>query len=163
PRLPRRGRVVAAQTGKLLPRLAAVGRAEERRVLNPGVDRIRIGRGRLEMPHARELPRSWRAVVPEGRADGTLVRELVSHRLPRLAAIATALDQLPEPAAGLGGIQAIRIGRRSLEVVDLPAPEVRAADVPSLPGAVCRQHERALPCSDQDPYSAHPALLLTFR
>src|SRR5262249_25540144 len=87
PRLPRRGRVVAAQAGKLLPRLAAVDRAEERRVLNPGVDRIRIGRGRLEMPHARELPRSWRAVVPEVRAHGTLVGELVSHRLPRLAAV----------------------------------------------------------------------------
>src|SRR2546427_274767 len=87
---------------------------------------------RLEMPHARELPRARCAVVPEVRAGSPLVGELVAHSLPRLAAVARALDQLAEPGAGLRGIQPIRIGGRALEVVDLPAPEVGAAEVPAF-------------------------------
>jgi hypothetical protein len=47
-----------AQAGQLLPGLPAVGRAEQRGVLDPGVDRVRVGRRRLQMPHALELPRA---------------------------------------------------------------------------------------------------------
>ena len=111
------------------------------------------------MPDARELPGVRRAVVPLVRAGDAVVDELVAHRLPRLAAVVGALDQLPEPAAGLRRIQPIRVGGRSLEVVDLPAGEVGTADVPPFALAVRRQDERALACADQYPYPAHPSLL----
>ena len=98
-RLPVRARAVAAQPGQLLPGLAAVGRAEQGRVLDAGVDRVRIGQRRLEMPDALELPGMRRAVVPLVRAGHAVVDELVADRLPGLAAVVRALDQLPEPAA----------------------------------------------------------------
>ena len=100
---------------------AAVGRAEQGGVFHAGVDRVRIGQRRLQMPDALELPGMRRAVVPLMRAGNAVVRELVADRLPGLAAIVGALDHLAEPAAGLRGIQAVRIGRRALQVVDLPA------------------------------------------
>ena len=53
-----------AQPGQLLPGLAAVGRAKQRGVFDPGIDGVRIGERRLEMPDARELPGVRRAVVP---------------------------------------------------------------------------------------------------
>ena len=142
--LPGGSGVVAAQPGQLLPGLAAVGRAEQGGVFDAGVDRVRIGQRWLEMPDALELPGVRRAVVPLVRAGDAVVDELVAHRLPGLAAVVGALDDLPEPAAGLRGIQPIRVGGRSLEVVDLPAREVGAADVPPLALAVRRQDERAL-------------------
>ena len=80
----------------------------------PGIDRVRIGERRLQMPDSLELPGMRRAVVPLVRAGDAVVDELVIHRLPGLAAVVRALDQLPEPAAGLRRIQAIRIDRRSL-------------------------------------------------
>src|SRR6266508_46263 len=85
----------------------------------------------------------------------TFVRELVAHRLPGLATIVRALDHLPEPAAGLRGIEPIRIGGRGLEMIDLPAAEVWAAHVPLLALAVRRHDERAFARADQHPYLAH--------
>ena len=41
-RLPRGSGAVTAQTGELMPGLAGVGRAEQGRVLDPGVERVRI-------------------------------------------------------------------------------------------------------------------------
>ena len=96
------------------------------------------------MPDARELPRVRRAVVPLMGAGHPFVGERLVRRLPGPAAVVRALNQLAEPAAGLRRIEAIRIGRRSLQVVDLPAGEVRAADVPLLALAVRREDERAL-------------------
>ena len=86
-RLPVGTGAVAAQAGQLLPGLAAVGRAEERRVFDAGVDRVGIGQRRLEMPDPLELPRMRRAVVPLVRAGNAVVDELVAHRLPGLAAV----------------------------------------------------------------------------
>ena len=106
--LPVRTRAVAAQAGKLLPGLPAVGRAEQRRVLDAGVDGVRIGQRRLEVPDALELPRVRRAVVPLVRAGNAVVDELVADRLPGLAAVVRALDHLPEPAAGLRGVEPVR-------------------------------------------------------
>src|SRR5215470_5279341 len=98
------------------------------------------------MPDALELPGVLRAVVPLMRCEwlarfrGRVVDELVAlafgkafgglfqpaaRRLPRLAAIAGALDHLPEPAARLRGVQAIGIGRGAFHVIDLPAGEMR--------------------------------------
>ena len=81
-----------------LPVLPAVGRAEERRILDAGIDRVGIGQRGLEVPHPLEFPRMRRAVVPLVRAGHAVVHELVAHRLPRLAAVVRALDHLPEPA-----------------------------------------------------------------
>ena len=55
---------VAAQAGELLPGFAAVGGAEQRRVFHARVDRVGVGERGLKMPHALELPRMLRAVVP---------------------------------------------------------------------------------------------------
>src|SRR2546428_8604924 len=94
------------------------------------------------MPDALELPGVLRAVVPlvrrEGlaRFRGRVVHELVAlalrhlaglhghsaaGRLPRLAAVAGALDDLSEPPARLRRIQPVRIGGGALSLVKLPA------------------------------------------
>src|SRR5712691_9027396 len=132
------------------------------------------------MPDALELPGMLRAVVPLVRGEGFagarggVVDELVAltrrhaagrgrhsapGHLPRLAAIARALDDLPEPTAGLRRVQPVRVNRRALQMVDLPAPKVGATDVPPCALAVRCQDERAFPCTHQHPYSAHPVLL----
>ena len=49
--------------------LAAVGRAEQGGVFDAGVDRVRIGQRRFEMPDALELPGMLRAVVPLVRGE----------------------------------------------------------------------------------------------
>ena len=145
---------VAAQAGKLLPRLPAVGRAKQGGIFDPGVDRVGIGQRRFEMPDAFELPGMRRAVVPLVRGERfagfrrRVVNKLVALALghavrgggrfargcpglvPCLAAVVRALNDLAKPAAGLRRIQPIWIRGRSLEVIDLPAREVGAADVP---------------------------------
>ena len=60
---------VAAQAGQLVPGLAAVGGAEQGGVFHAGVDRVRIGQRRLEVPDALELPGVLRAVVPLVRRE----------------------------------------------------------------------------------------------
>ena len=132
----------------------------KRRVFDAGIDGVGIGERRLEVPHALELPRMRRAVVPLVRAGNAVVDELVAHRLPGLAAIVGALDQLPEPSAGLRGVDAVGIGGRPLQVIHLPAGEVRAADLPllaRLPSDV--QNERAFARADQNSNRTHPMLL----
>ena len=84
------------------------------------------------MPDALEFPGMRRAVVPLVRAGLAVVDELVADGLPGLAAVVGALDHLAEPAAGLRGVDPIRVGGRALEVVHLPAGEMRAGDVPLL-------------------------------
>src|SRR5258706_7804919 len=63
PRLPEI-RLNIAQPGKLLPRLAAVARVEQRGIFHPGVNRIRISWRGFKVPDAFELPGMLRAVVP---------------------------------------------------------------------------------------------------
>ena len=185
-RRPRGPRAVAAQTGKLLPRLPAVGRAEQGRVFDPGVNRVRIGQRRFEMPDALELPRVRRAVVPlvcgEGfagfrrRVVNKLVALALGHAVrgggrfaggcsglvPGLAAVIRALNDLPKPAARLRRIHPIRINGRSLEMINLPARKVGAAHVPPFALCVRRENERALACANQYSYSAHNLLLPEF-
>ncbi len=64
--------------------------------------------------------------------------------VPRFAAVVGALNDLPEPAARLGGVDPVRIGERALHVIDLPAAEMRAIDFPFLPLAIGCENERAL-------------------
>src|SRR5262249_52706372 len=94
-------------------------------------------------------------------AGGAVVDELVADGLPRPAAVARALDLLAEPATALRRVDAIRISGRALQVVNLPAREERAADLPLPALAVGCQDERAFACTYQDPYSAHFSLLVT--
>src|SRR5256886_638652 len=177
--LPLGPRAVAAQPRELLPRLAAVARAEQAGVFYARICGVRIGEGRLEVPDPLELPGVLRAVVPlmrgqrlagvrrrvvdelvalaGGHAFGRL-RHATPGRLPRLASVAGALDDLSEPPARLRRVQPVRVDRRALEVVDLPPREVRATDVPPFALAVRRQDERALARADQDSYSAHGSL-----
>src|ERR1700733_1492544 len=129
------------------------------------------------MPHALELPGMLCAVVPLMRGERLagvarpVVDELVacglrrtwgarfsgrrSGLVPGLTAIVGTLDQLPKPAAGLRRIQPIRIGGRSLDVIHLPARELRAADLPVFALAICGQDKRALACTNQYSYLAH--------
>src|SRR5437660_200625 len=89
-------------------------------------------------------------------------RGRLTGRCPRLvpgfAAVIGALDDLPEPAAGLRGINPIRVNRRALHVIDLPATEVQAADVPFFALAVRCQDKGAFARTDQNPYCAHAVL-----
>src|SRR5262245_59328754 len=101
-----------------------------------------------------------RTVVPLMRSGNAVVDELVVHRLPRLAAVVRSLDELPEPAAGLRRVEPVRIGCRSLEVIDLPASKERTTHVPFLTLAVRRQDKRALARAYEHPYAAHPPTLL---
>src|SRR2546422_10765611 len=115
------------------------------------------------MPDALELPGMLRAVVPlmrgeglarlRGRVVGELValafreafRGLFQHtcrRLPRLAAVAGALDDLSEPPARLRRVQPVRIGGGSLPVIDLPAPEMGGAPGPPVSPSGPRHGER---------------------
>src|ERR1017187_8261966 len=131
-----------AQSGQFVPCSGAIGRTKKGGVLNPCVDRVRIGEGRLQVPDALELPWMRRAVVPLVGSGNARVSEFVAHGLPGLASIVRALDQLSEPAGGLRRVQPVRIGGGSLQVIDLPACKMRTADVPTLTRGVRRQYER---------------------
>ncbi len=78
----------------LAPTLATVERAEQRRVLDACVDRVRVSCRRLEVPDPRELPRVRRPVVPLVRAGGAAVDELVADGMPTRSAVVRALDDL---------------------------------------------------------------------
>src|SRR5262245_59959445 len=75
--------------------------------------------------------------------------------VPSLAAVVRPLDDLSEPAAGLRGIDPVRIRRRTLEMIHFPAREVRAADFPRAALAIRAEDERALFRADQYPDLAH--------
>src|SRR5665213_2787915 len=98
------------------------------------------------MPDSFELPRMLRPVIPLMGSErpagfrGCVVSKLVavsfgrtrnglftgrrSWLMPGLAAIVGALNDLPEPSAGLRREDAIRISGRSLHVVNLPSSEM---------------------------------------
>src|SRR5262249_60814384 len=59
-----------------------------------------------------------------------------SGLVPGLTAIVRSLDDLAEPSAGLRHIDTVWIQRGSLHVVDLPAGEVRTANIPPITLAV---------------------------
>ncbi len=107
------------------------------------------------MPDAGEFPRVGRAVVPLVGAWHAFVNELIPGWLPGLPAIVRALDDLPKPAGGLRGVNASRVDRRTLEVIDFPAAEMRSADLPLLALAVRAEDESTLAGADQNPYCAH--------
>src|SRR5688572_23216855 len=146
-----------SQAGQFLPRLAAVGAPEERRVFDAGVHHVRLGERRLEMPHALELPWMRRSVVPLVRAGHSVIGELIADRLPCRAAVARSLYDLTEPPAGLRGVDPVGIGRRSFHVVNLPAAEMRAADIPALTRAVGCENETTFAGTHENSNAAHRA------
>src|SRR5712692_1800190 len=154
-RRPARCRLMGTEGRQLAPALATVGRLEKRGVLDARVYRVGVALRRFQVPDALELPGMRGAVVPGVRARRALIGELVADGLPGLAAIVRALQDLAEPTAGLGGIQPVGVSRRSLEVIDLPAREMGALDLPLLPCRIRAQNERAFPSADQYPYLAH--------
>src|SRR5687768_8388354 len=135
---------MAADAGQLFPGLAAVAGAEHRRVFHAGVHVVWVGQGWLEMPDTLEFPWPRGPVVPQMRAWLALIGELVSARLPRLAAVVRALNHLAEPARRLRGVEAVRLNRGTLDVVDLPTAQVRAVDRPVFALAVRGEDEGAL-------------------
>src|ERR1700732_1196217 len=89
----------------------------------------------------------------------SVVTELVADGRPRSPTVVRSLDELSEPRRGLRCVQPVRIGRRTLQVVDLPAPEVRTADVPTLARAVRGHNERPFPGTDQHAPPGHVFIL----
>src|ERR1700741_3274473 len=82
--LPARSRTVAAQSGKFMPCLRTVGRTEQGRILNTGIDHIWVCERWFEMPYALEFPGMLRAVIPLVRGErlavlgGSVVHEFVA-------------------------------------------------------------------------------------
>jgi len=109
------------------------------------------------MPDSFELPRMRLAVIPlmsSERFAGlsrSVVKKLVAlafgnpfgrrsrlagrrSRLdPRLAAVVGALNNLPEPTAGLRRVNAARVRDRTFNVIDFPSGKIRATNVPFFP------------------------------
>ena len=106
---------VAAQSGKFLPAMTAVGRSENGSVFDSRVNGVGVVERRFEMPDAFEFPGMLRAVVPLMRGQGlagfggSVVDEFIAFAgghaawtgghatarcLPGLAAIVRALDAL---------------------------------------------------------------------
>src|SRR5207245_8937414 len=73
----------------------------------------------------------------------------------QIAALGAARHHRADAASGLRVVDPVRIGGRSLQMVDLPAPEVSAAHIPPLALSVRGQDECALACADQYSYTAH--------
>src|SRR5260370_20824373 len=114
------------------------------------------------MPDTLELPRVCGAVIPHVRAGHAVIDELVARGfghllrrgggfarrdpgvLPGLAAVTRSLDDLPEPATRLRRVNPVRINGRPLQMIDLPAREMGAADIPPFSLGVRRQDECAL-------------------
>src|SRR4051794_27670680 len=112
------------------------------------------------MPDALELPRTQRAVVPlvcGERFAGfrrCVINEFValafrravrscgrfaggrSGLVPGFAAVVGPLDDLAKPTARLRRIDSIRIDTGALEMVNLPAREVGAANLPTFAPSV---------------------------
>src|SRR5262249_43767548 len=70
-------------------------------------------------------------------------------------------DDLAEPSAALRRVDAVRIRRRRLHVIDLPAGEVRAGDLPVLALAVGGEDEGAFLGAGQDADARHGGRLRT--
>src|SRR5207248_5328991 len=68
---------------------------------------------------------------------------------PSLAAVIGALNDLPEPGAGLRRIDPVRINRRPFDMINLPARKMWTVHFTVLALAVRCQDERALPCANQ--------------
>jgi hypothetical protein len=125
-----------AQAGSSCQVCAAVGRAEERRVLDAGVDGVGIRQRRLEVPDALELPGVRRAVVPlRCVPDLAVVGELVADRIPTCGRRRRSAGSPGRTSRSTARRRSDWDRRRALQVVDLPAPEALASLVRIVPAA----------------------------
>ncbi len=92
-----------------------------------------------------------------------VVGELLPDRVPALASISRALDDLTEPAGVRGGVHAVRARRRPPDMKDLPPCEVGPVHRPLPTGSVRRQDERSLARADENPNAAHVVSLSSGR
>src|SRR5215472_19743 len=138
-----------------MPRFTAVFRFEQRGIFHACINVIGFVQRWFQMPDALEFPRMLRAVVPlvgRERLSGSgrrVVNELVAFAfghtvrtfqffgtatgcVPPFAAVVRALNDLPKPATGLRRVDSIGIYRRTFDVINLPAREMRTADLPSF-------------------------------
>ena len=113
----------------------------------------------FQVPDPLEFPRMLCAVVPlmgRERLPGfrrSVVNELVAFPfehavrafqffrtaagcVPGFAGVVRALNDLPKPATGLRGVDSVGINWRTFHVINFPAREMRAADLPSFPRAI---------------------------
>src|SRR5260370_39632729 len=128
------------------------------------------------MPNAFELPRMLRPIVPLMRRERfagfgrRVVNEFVAvahrhalgsyrrpaaWRVPRLATIIGALNDLTEPRARLRRVESVRINRRPPDVINFPPTKVRSVHFPVFALPVRCQDERAFSCAYQYSYFAH--------
>ena len=89
------------------------------------------------------------AVVPLMRPGNAFVVEIFADWIPGFAAIVRALDQLPKPTARLRGVDAVRINRRTFEMINFPTGKVRATDFPVVALAVGGENKRAFARADE--------------
>src|SRR5256885_9653271 len=176
--LPLRPGSVATQPGKFAPRLAAIFGFEECSILHTGKNGVRFRQGRLKVPDALELPRVLRAIIKLmccqrlAGFGGDIVNKFVALTLrhsvgallftgrrsrlkPGLPAVVGTLNHLSKPPARLRNVNAIGIDRRSLGVVNLPAREMRSADIPLFALAVRGKNERAFARTNEDSDATH--------
>src|SRR5262249_14223271 len=130
---------VSAKAGEFVPGFSAVGGLEDRRIFDACVGGVGIFIRRLDVPDALEDPGLLRAVVKLMGGERSaaflgifVVDELVAFalghsafageflrfaagRVPGLAAVVGALNDLSEPAAGLRAVDAVGILGRALE------------------------------------------------
>src|SRR5580700_240276 len=133
------------------------------------------------MPHAFELPRVLRTVVKlmcgerpaafgrniidklvargSWRTWGNRFCGLRAGLVPSSATVIGTLNQLAEPPTCLRRIDAIGIGERPLQMINLPTRKIWPADIPRVAFSICRQYERAFARTNQNPYLAHVSLL----
>src|ERR1700730_19074259 len=97
------------------------------------------------MPDTLELPRMLRAIVPLVSAGNTIIIEFVADRLPGFSAVIRALHHLAKPAAGLRGVQTVRVNGRAFNVINLQTRKVRSVDFPSVPLPISGQNECTFP------------------
>src|SRR4051794_18672104 len=148
---------MSSQAGHFGPRLPAVGGAEQGGVFDSRIHGIWLCERGLKVPHTLKFPWMRRAVVPLVSTGNAVVGEVITDRFPRLTAIIGTLYNLSGPAAGLRRIDAVRIGGRTLHVIDFPAREVGTAYVPVSACAVGFKYEGTLSCADENSYVTHVA------
>ena len=161
-----------------MPRFSAVFRLEQCGIFDPCVNVIGLVKRRFQMPHTLEFPRMLRAIVPlVGRERlpslrRGIVNELVTLALchavrafqflrtaarcvPGFTRVIRPLNNLSKPTTGLRCIDPVGINRRTFHMINLPAREMRAADLPSFTRAIRCQDERAFSCANENSNFAH--------
>ena len=137
---------------------AAVGRAKERGVFDPGVTvsgSVSDGRGarRARTPTGAACRRTTDAC--RGRRRRQRCSRPVAHVVPPSSERCISCPNQPR---GLRGVEPVRIDRRALDVIDFPAGEERTADVPAFTLFIRCKNERALARAHQHTYTAHRSM-----